>query len=347
MGSDLRPIPGGPRTAESTFTRQLRFEIADDEGRVLLKSYGVAFTMGIAWLLMVYLWKPTARPELVPKNADPIEVVIDLPPVPPETVAPPTPATATPQPAPAPGPTTRPPGRQGPTGQPRPGPSGSRTEQNRTGAIGEAFGTGSGSGTGGVTGDVSNVLRGVDVNAGSGGTGGGLGGSGGGGTGGKTVLGYGQGGQGSRTPGRGGIGGGSGTGGGGGGGIGGVGGGGGVARAAVRVTAPRVIAAPSIGGPGRDVSDLGTFVRSRESQLRYCYTERGLKQNPNLAGTITVAITLTGAGNVTAADVTSRTWSGAGAADAESCIRSRIRSWKFPSDSRGGGTYAFPFNFTT
>jgi hypothetical protein len=65
-----------------------------------------------------------------------------------------------------------------------------------------------------------------------------------------------------------------------------------------------------------------------------------------LAGTVNVSITLTGSGNVTGAEVTSRTWSGGGAAEAESCILDKIRGWRFPSSSAGGGTYAFPFNFT-
>jgi hypothetical protein len=99
-------------------------------------------------------------------------------------------------------------------------------------------------------------------------------------------------------------------------------------------------------GAGRDVSELGNFVRSREAQLRFCYQERGLKVNPGLAGTVNVSITITGSGNVTGADVTSRTWSGGGAAEAESCILDKIRGWRFPSSSAGGGTYAFPFNFT-
>jgi hypothetical protein len=247
----------------------------------------------------------------------------------------------------APGPTKAPPGRKGPEkGSPRPGRPGSRTEQTNNGAIGTAFGTGSGSGTGGLTGSVSSLIGGVAVASGSGGTGGGQGGRGGGGTGGKTVLGLGQGGEGGRTPGRGGFGGGTGTGGGGGGGIGGVGAGGGIARAGVRVSAPAPVRAENLGGNRRDVGELGQFVRSRESQLRFCYQEYGLKSNPSLAGTVTVAISLTGSGDVTGVNITNRTWSGAGASEAESCIKSKIESWRFPSSDAGGGTYSFPFNFT-
>jgi outer membrane biosynthesis protein TonB len=342
-----RPYATPAKSSETTFTRRLKYEALDEEGRALVGSYAISIALGTAFLLFVHLKDIPDRPPFF-ENV-PTEIVLRDEPIP---IAEPTPPPAVPQEGaavqtPAPGPRTRPPGQQGPTGTPRQGRPGSRTEQYSTGAIGDAFGTGSGAGTGGLTGDVSNVLRGTEISSGSGGTGGGLGGTGGGGAGGKTVIGYGQGGQGATTPGRGGFGGGSGTGGGGGGGgIGGVGPGGGVVASRVRVSAPAVVDAPPIGAGGRDVSDLGTFVRRHEAQLRFCYQERGLKANPSLAGTITVAITIAESGNVTGARVTNRTWSGAGSSEAESCMLSRIRGWNFPRSEGGAGTYSFPFNFT-
>lgn len=335
------------RNGESRFTRNLKFEVADEEGRALIGSYTISIALGLAFLALVKFGPETREPTLLSVEEEPIEVTFDSAQVPEPTPVPVVAQAGEAERTPAPGPTNRRPGPVGPDpGSPRPGRPGSRTETNRAGAIGDAFGTGSGSGSGGLVGDASNILGGVSVNSGTGGTGGGLGGTGGGGTGGKVVLGRGQGGQGSTTPGRGGIGGGSGTGGGGGGGIGGVGGGGGITRATVRVAAPRPIDVGPISGPGRDVGELGTFIRSRESILRICYEEQGLKQNPGLAGNITVAITLTGSGSVSGARVTSRTWSGPGASDAEACILNRIRSWRFPSSTAGEGTYAFPFVFT-
>ncbi len=351
MASSTRPVKSGgpnPTGRETTFTRNLRFELADVENRALIGSYAISIALGVAFLLLVQFYPVTENAIRLIPEAAPIAVQFE------DELPPPEPPAPTVQPAgeaertPAPGPRNQPAGPRGPQpGNPRPRDPGSRTETNSTGAIGDAFGTRSGSGTGGMVGDVSGILAGVETNSGGGGTGGGAGGSGGGGAGGRAVLGNGQGGQGSRTPGRGGIGGGSGTGGGGGGGIGGVGSGGGVTRSTVRVSAPAAVRAENLGGNRRDVSDLGTFVRSRESQLRHCYTEYGLKVNPRLAGTVTVAITMTGNGNVTAANITSRTWSGAGSSEAESCIRNRIRGWRFPASDAGGGTYSFPFNFTT
>jgi hypothetical protein len=341
-----RPYATPAKSSETTFTRRLKYEALDEEGRALVGSYAISIALGTAFLLLVHL-KDIPEREIFPAVTRPV-AVIDAPiPIAPEPTPPVEQEGAATQ-VPEAGPRERPPGRVGPRGNPTPGRPGSRTEQTSTGAIGTAFGTGSGAGTGGLTGDVSNVLRGTEIASGSGGTGGGLGGTGGGGAGGKTVIGYGQGGQGATTPGRGGFGGGSGTGGGGGGGgIGGVGQGGGVVASRVRVSAPAVIDAPDLGGAGRDVSDLGTFVRSREAQLRFCYQEQGLKVNPDLAGTVTVAITIAASGNVTGARVTNRTWSGPGSSAAESCMLSRIRGWSFPrAADAGAGTYSFPFNFT-
>jgi hypothetical protein len=329
---------------DSTFTRAMKWETFSDEGRALLNSYLISGALGLAWLALVFWGPATKEPELLHPEPPITMALPDEIPAPP-LVEPPVPETGTATRTPSPGPVNKAAGPTGPkSGTPKPGRPGSRTERNATGAVGDAFGTGSGSGTGGMVGDMSGILRNVDVGSGSGGTGGGLGGSGGGGAGGKAVLGSGQGGQGSTTPGRGGIGGGSGTGGGGGGGIGGVGSGGGISASRVRVSAPQAVDVPNVGGPRRNTDELGTFVRGRESQLRFCYQEQGLKQNPNLAGSITTNITLTESGSVTGVSISNRSWSGAGASDAESCIRSRIRSWKFPGGTPG--TYGFSFNFT-
>lgn len=340
--AETRTAPPRKPRDETTFTRNLRYELMGEEGRAIVGSYVVAVALGLLWLLLVIFLPPVERAiQLIPEE-ELGPVTIEIP-----DLNPPAPQAGEAEQQPAPGPTTQPPGQRGPqAGSPRPNRPGSQTETNRAGAIGAAFGTGAGQGSGGLVGDVSNILRGVDVSSGTGGTGGGRAGTGGGGVGGKAVIGYGQGGEGSRTPGRGGIGGGLGTGGGGGGGIGGVGAGGGMTRAAVRVEPPRVVAPDALGGPGRDVGDLGNFVRSRESQLRFCYQEYGLKVNPSLAGKVNVSITLTGAGSVTGVDVTGRSWGGAGASESEQCIRQRIRGWRFPASDRGGGTYGFTFNFT-
>jgi hypothetical protein len=342
------PAPVAANGRDAVFTRSLRYELAGEESRALVGSYTFAFLLGIAWLLFVYFGPRTLPMQLLSPDEQPIEVTFDAVETMPETLV--GDETGEEVRVPAPGPANRAAGpRADRPGNARAGNAGGArpTSTASAGAIADAFGTSAGTGSGGLVGDVSNVLRGVDVSSGAGGTGAGAAATGGGGRGGKVVLGAGEGGQGSRTPGRGGIAGAAGVGGGAGGGIGGVGpGGGNVSRAPVRISAPRPIDVPAIGGPQRDVGELGTFVRSRESQLRFCYNEFGLKVNPSLAGSVTAAITLSGSGSVSNVGVTNRTWSGEGARETEQCIAEKVRGWRFPASEAGGGTYSFSFSFT-
>src|SRR5688500_6262182 len=196
MAASTRPVKSGgpnPSGRETTFTRHLRFELADEENRALLGSYAISIALGVAFLLMVQFYPVTDNAIRLIPEAAPIAVQFqdELPP--PEPPAPAVEAEGEVEVTPAPGPRNRPQGRVGPDpGSQRQGRPGSQTEQNPTGAISDAFGTGSGSGSGGMVGDVSGILAGVETNSGSGGTGGGLGGPGGGGAGGGAVLGSGQ-----------------------------------------------------------------------------------------------------------------------------------------------------------
>jgi hypothetical protein len=315
-----RPVRKG--VDDASFTRQLRYEFADAEGRAILYSYLMSGALGIIWLLLVlFLPAPPNSINLL-KEEEPVSIEVkseDLP---------------IPTPAPVPASAGGAPKAAAPSKNPGGGKGG--PPKNDTRAINDAFGGGPANNTGGMVGDVSNALRGTEVATGTGSAPGAQG---------KAVIGYGAGGQSSRTPGRGGLGEGLG-GNGAGGGLGGVGGGGGVGFATVRVAPPSVIHAENVGGPGRNVSDLGVYVRGRNSQLQFCYSEYGLKVNPQLAGSVTVAVTLTSDGAVTGVDITKHTWSGPGAAEAESCIKQRINGWKFPSSEHGGGTYSFSFSFS-
>jgi hypothetical protein len=316
-----RPVRKG--VDDVSFTRQLRYEFADAEGRAILYSYLMSGAIGIIWLLLVlFLPAPPNSINLL-KEEEPVSIEVKAEDVPIPTPAPVPVASA---------------GGAPKTAAPSKNPGGGKggPPKNDTRAINDAFGGGPANNTGGMVGDVSNALRGTEVATGTGSAPGAQG---------KAVIGYGAGGQSSRTPGRGGLGEGLG-GNGAGGGLGGVGGGGGVGFATVRVAPPSVIHAENVGGPGRNVSDLGDYVRGRNSQLQFCYSEYGLKVNPQLAGSVAVAVTLTSDGAVTGVDITKHTWSGPGAAEAESCIKQRINGWKFPSSERGGGTYSFSFSFS-
>jgi hypothetical protein len=323
MAGEARPPrPVRASLDDVSFTRQLRYEFADAEGRAILYSYAFSGLLGVLWLLLVFFLPAPPNSINLLKEEEPVNIEVKTADIPAPTPAP-IPASEGGAPKTAAAPAPKPGGGGGPP-------------KNDTRAINDAFGGGNSNNTGGMVGDVSNALRGTEVASGTGSAPGAQG---------KAVIGYGGGGQSSRTPGRGGLGeglGGNGTGSG----LGGVGGGGGIGFATVRVAPPSVIHAENVGGPGRNVSDLGDYVRGRNSQLQFCYSEYGLKVNPSLAGSVAVAVTLTSDGAVTGVDITKRTWSGPGAAEAESCIKQRISGWRFPSSEHGGGTYSFSFSFS-
>jgi len=284
-----------------------------DETRPLFISNGIALALGAAWIALVYLTPPPPPTISLLREDEAAAVEVQF-----EDVKPPKPAPKDEPPPPEPG-------------KPPTEAQVKKAKKEEQGAA-DAFGGGSSSA---MVGDVTNALRGVAVaKAGEGpGTGGG---------GGKAVIAYGQGGTSVRTPGRGidpsvaaaGAG------------IGRVNAAGSVARASIAVAAPSVVKSADGGPSGRDMSKLGTFVRARQAQLQYCYTDVGLAANPNLGGSVSVNVTLEPAGTVSDVRVSNRTWNGAGSAEAEGCILQRVRGWAFPPSSKGGSeSYNFSFIF--
>ena len=292
-----------------------------DETRPLFISQLISLSIGMAWLVLVYA-TPAPPPSISlvrPEEAASVEVEFE---------------NEKPKPAPEPTPTV-----------PEPDPSAAAARKAEAKAskeakdAGDAFGGGASSA---MVGDVTNALRGVEVSKGGGGVGSG-GGAGGGAGGGKAVIAYGQGGVGARTPGRGidpsvaAAGANIGT----------VNANGSVARATIAVAAPTVVRAADGGSSGRDMVKLGTFVRGRQAQLQYCYRDVGLPINANLAGSLSVAITIDASGAVSDAKVATRSWSGAAVAETEACVLQRVRGWEFPPSAKSGAeTYAFSFLFS-
>jgi hypothetical protein len=284
-----------------------------DETRPLWISHALAGTLGAAWLALVYL-SPSPPPSIAllrPEEAAAVDVQFEDEKPKPE---PPRPKAAEePPPADAKAPTKKELARL-------------KKEERE---IGDAFGGGNA-----LVGDVTNALRGVNVERG--------GKDAGGAGAGKAVIAYGQGGTSVRTPGRGldpsvaaaGAG------------IGKVNAAGSVTRGSIAVAVPQVVRAADGGAGARDMVKLGTFVRARQAQLQYCYQEQGLALNPSLAGSVGVTVSLDPAGAVTGARVVSRTWGGAGSAEAEQCILQRVRGWGFPAAGKGGAEeYSFTFIF--
>lgn len=95
----------------------------------------------------------------------------------------------------------------------------------------------------------------------------------------------------------------------------------------------------------RDLTALGDFVRSRSAQLDFCYRE-ALVVNPRLAVALTVNATITGDGDVSDVRVLRRSFQGLGTDLLESCVRTKIISWKFPRTDGGTGVYPLSFSFT-
>jgi len=89
---------------------------------------------------------------------------------------------------------------------------------------------------------------------------------------------------------------------------------------------------------------LGPFVVpaaklvDHDTQIRYCYTELGLRYDRHLTGDVTVRVSLSSAGLADTVEVTNRTWDGVPAAEVESCMRALIEDWSFddrqPPDAR-------------
>jgi hypothetical protein len=273
----------------------------------LLGSYAIAAAVGLTFLLLVR-FGPHAPTIAEPLRRPPGELRDLLP----SGIAPSDPT-----------PLARRPNRTGD------GRGEARNPAEESGDISRAFDAPSGSAA-----DPANILRAVAVNRAAGQSGDQSG---------KVIISGDAGASGTSAPGRGGIGG---TGAGGGAAIGGVANGAVVVRAYEPAVVPPAVPVDPLGAPARDVGDLGMYVRGRESQLSFCYREEGLKVNSSLAGSIAVTVDIAGRGHVRSARVSRRTWSGAGALAAESCILRTIGGWQFPATDGGSAVYTFPFSFT-
>ena len=317
MIASLDPANGPSSWNDDSLARTLRLDLEDEERRALLGSYAISTALGIAFLLLQQFGPRSERVlSLLPERAPRI-VLRDL--------------TSAPEPTAIPRALDR---RNARTTADRSVVSTSAAQTRSSGdQISNAFSSRGGSPDAGLIGDPRGMLQGVELASGTGDVGAGSNT--------KRVLGFAEGGQGSAIPGRTGLG----IARGGDAGIGGVREGRALGRATVDVSGPVAVTVtpPDVGGGAS--TEVGTFVRGREPELRFCY-EESLKVNPSLAGSVTVAITLSGGGAISDARVTRRTWSGRGAAEAEACMLRAISAWRLAGPGRGSGTYSFPFSFT-
>jgi len=93
---------------------------------------------------------------------------------------------------------------------------------------------------------------------------------------------------------------------------------------------------------GLTADEIGRVVKRHWNEIKYCY-EKELNQDPNLAGKVGLHWEIGPVGDVTVSEVRE---SGLSNANAESCMVSAVRRWKFPIP-RGGGVVDvnYPFIF--
>ncbi len=91
----------------------------------------------------------------------------------------------------------------------------------------------------------------------------------------------------------------------------------------------------------------GALLSDRDKEAQYCYTQLGLKYNPDLKGEITVKLSLRTDGAVEDAVVVKRSWQGISAGEVESCVRALAHDWTFaandPSVADGAKSLTFSF----
>jgi hypothetical protein len=91
----------------------------------------------------------------------------------------------------------------------------------------------------------------------------------------------------------------------------------------------------------------GALLSDRDKEAQYCYTQLGLKYNPDLKGEITVKLSLRTDGAVEEAVVTKRSWQGISAGEVEACVRALAHDWTFastdPSIAAGAKSLTFSF----
>jgi hypothetical protein len=116
----------------------------------------------------------------------------------------------------------------------------------------------------------------------------------------------------------------------------------GVSRSGVTIAPPEVrpvVAGTSVG----DATEVGHAARAHVPQLERCYHDEGLTRNAALAGLVRLHLTVEG-GRVMAAEVASRSWSGAGVGETESCLVRTVRGWRLGT---GDARIVLPLSFTS
>lgn len=127
------------------------------------------------------------------------------------------------------------------------------------------------------------------------------------------------------------------------------------APAALVSPAPDSVIPPHIDAPADKLihTPLGPFtvpgalLADRDKEAQYCYTQLGLRYNPDLKGEISVKVSVGNDGAVLDAVVTKRSWQGISAGEVESCVRALAHDWTFAANDPAvaGGAKVLTFRF--
>ena len=92
---------------------------------------------------------------------------------------------------------------------------------------------------------------------------------------------------------------------------------------------------------GLDRDQIAAVVNRNMGQVRFCY-EQGLQGDPSLNGRVAIDFTISGTGQVSAAQVANTTLN---SKMIEECIVMRLKTWKFPLPQGGVNVkVVYPFN---
>ena len=93
---------------------------------------------------------------------------------------------------------------------------------------------------------------------------------------------------------------------------------------------------------GLDVATIQRVVRRSHSRIQHCYRSLGLKDKPQLKGTVKVSWTITSKGNVGLVQIMTSTLNHAAT---ETCLTKAIRRLRFPRPKGAMPYITYPFHF--
>ena len=95
----------------------------------------------------------------------------------------------------------------------------------------------------------------------------------------------------------------------------------------------------------RPETDVREVVLRHTGDVRRCYENEGLRRNPDLAGTVEIALTILPTGKVNEARLEGSDMDGPGTHEVARCIAIVARNWRFDRGAYLVQTIVLPFSF--